>query len=931
MPFPPALPRQVERTLGQLLLAGLLWAAVLLATTVPIRAAEPRVQFTHSLEPLPVVAGTQTTRSRLVATRVAAVSAAQLAAPLEFQVSLKMRNFAEFQARVGNGETVPFDEIEGKYLPLASDYNAVRRWLVGQGFRVTMDDARRLGVFATGAAAQVQTSFGVTLQSVTVAGVTYTAASTAPSLPASIAAPVLGITGLQPYLRAHRHSRMAALNATTQATVSPPYLVPTILQAYDADNLSVAGTALTGANQKIAILIDTFPLASDLTTFWSDNGIISQTTDNIEEVNVPGGTLDKTEGEESLDVEWSSSIAPGVKVRVYESDNLTFTNLNKCLTQIASDVTGTSPAQPQIHELSISLGIGEADLGKDSSTFTTEAQSFALIANGSTAYGGVSVFVSAGDDGSTPDDEGGATGPLQAEYESTDPSVTGVGGTALILDANTGMRTSEVVWDDTTASSSYVGTAGATGGGTSIRFNRPSWQTGTGVPGGNMRLAPDVSLVAAGSTPGLLIFNGGAYYVAGTSWSAPTWAGFAALINQGRGIVGRLPLGLLNPRIYPLIGTGNFYDITSGNNALGASANGNYAAGVGYDECTGIGSPDVGSLLDTLLGPTITGFTPPNGLAGASVVITGTNFYNVTSVLFNGTAAAYLVNSPTQITATAPSGVTTGPISVTALGDTTVSAASFTAGVPDLTITKSHVGGFTQADAADTYTLTVTNSGTAATSGTVTVADSLPGGLTATGLSGTGWTVASNFLSATRADALAAGGSYPPLTFTVSVSPAAAASVTNTATVAGGGETNTTNDSASDVTAIAALTPSQSWRYQYFGTTADSGEAADAANPAGDGLSNLLKYALGLDPLVPGVTPVTEDVSTGYLRLTVPKNPNATDLTYTVQVTSDLTNPAGWTTSGTTVDQNTASVLQVQDNTPVGSVPQRFIRLLISR
>ena len=929
MPSFPASPGLVERPPHRMPFTGALWAALLLAAALPVRAAEPRVPLTNSLEPLPVVASTKTARPRLLATRIAAISAAQLAAPLEFHVALKMRNFAEFQARVGNGETVPFDEIESKYLPLASDYAAVRQWLVGQGFRVTMDDARRLGVFARGTAAQVQTSFGVTMQSVTVGGVTYAAASTAPSLPASIAGPVLGIHGLQPYLRAHRHSQITAVNPTAQATVAPPYLVPEILQAYDAANLSVGSTSLTGANQKIAIVIDTFPVDSDLTAFWSDNGI-SQTTSNIEEVNVPGGTPDNTEGEESLDVEWSSSISPGAKVRVYASDDLTFTNINMCLAQIASDVTGNSPAQPQIHELSMSLGIGEDYLGAGSSVFTTEAQYFALIANGSTAYGGVSIFVSAGDAGSTPDDTGhGTGGPLQAEYESTDPSVTGVGGTALTLDSGTGLRTSEVVWDDTAAGSYY--NVGATGGGTSIQFARPTWQIGTGVPNGGMRLAPDVSLVAAGSTPGLLVFNGKNYYVSGTSWSAPTWAGFTALINQGRGVAGRLPLGLLNPRIYPLIGTNNFYDITSGNNALGANANGSYAASAGYDECTGIGSPDVGSLLDTLLGPTITGFTPANGLAGASVTITGTNFYNVTSVLFNGTSAAFLVTSPTQITANVPSGVATGPISVTALGDTTVTAASFTVGVPDLTITKSHTGSFTQADAADTYTLTVTNSGTAASSGTVTITDTLPAGLTATGLSGTGWTVAANDLSATRTDALAVGGSYPPLTLTVSVSPTAAVSVTNTAMVAGGGETNTSNDSASDVTAITALTPSQSWRHQYFGTTADSGNAADAANPAGDGLPNLLKYALGLNPLVPAVTTVTEDVSTGYLRLTVPKNQNATDITYTVQVTSDLTAPASWTASGTTVDQNTASVLQVQDNTPVGSVPKRFIRLQVSR
>ena len=73
------------------------------------------------------------------------------------------------------------------------------------------------------------------------------------------------------------------------------------------------------------------------------------------------------------------------------------------------------------------------------------------------------------------------------------------------------------------------------------------------------------------------------------------------------------------------------------------------------------------------------------------------------------------------------------------------------------------------------------------------------------------------------------------------------------------------------MTAITALTPSQSWRHQYFGTTANAGNAADNANPSGDGIPNLLKYALGLDPRVPTANPETQDTSTGYLRLTVPK------------------------------------------------------------
>ena len=115
----------------------------------------------------------------------------------------------------------------------------------------------------------------------------------------------------------------------------------------------------------------------------------------------------------------------------------------------------------------------------------------------------------------------------------------------------------------------------------------------------------------------------------------------------------------------------------------------------------------------------------------------------------------------------------------------------------DLTVTKTHAGTFTQGQIGATYTLTVANlAGSGPTSGLVTVTDTVPAGLTATAISGTGWTCTQPAGPCTRSDALAAGASYPPLTLTVNVASTAPASVTNTATVSGGGETNTANDTA---------------------------------------------------------------------------------------------------------------------------------------
>ena len=103
------------------------------------------------------------------------------------------------------------------------------------------------------------------------------------------------------------------------------------------------------------------------------------------------------------------------------------------------------------------------------------------------------------------------------------------------------------------------------------------------------------------------------------------------------------------------------------------------------------GSADTPSAADfvveTAAAATVTSFTPTSGPIGATVTITGTNFCGTTSVKFNTTTATvFTVNSDTSITATVPTGATTGKISVTNTINTVTSAANFTV-VPAPTIT----------------------------------------------------------------------------------------------------------------------------------------------------------------------------------------------------------------------------------------------------
>ena len=109
---------------------------------------------------------------------------------------------------------------------------------------------------------------------------------------------------------------------------------------------------------------------------------------------------------------------------------------------------------------------------------------------------------------------------------------------------------------------------------------------------------------------------------------------------------------------------------------------------------------------------------------------------------------------------------------------------------PVLTVTKTHAGYFILGQTGATYSIRVSNDGPGATSGTVTVVDTLPSGLTATAIGGTGWSCVLGTLTCTRSDSLASVTSYPAITVTVNVAANAASPQVNTVAVSGGGSPN---------------------------------------------------------------------------------------------------------------------------------------------
>jgi uncharacterized repeat protein (TIGR01451 family) len=239
---------------------------------------------------------------------------------------------------------------------------------------------------------------------------------------------------------------------------------------------------------------------------------------------------------------------------------------------------------------------------------------------------------------------------------------------------------------------------------------------------------------------------------------------------------------------------GTIVVVTANGGETGLTLQANGGGGGGNEGCTACGTQ---TFLQGRIGP---------GAGGGGGVVYTSSVSGVPAISLTGGA-----NGLTQDTTSTPIpyGATSGAagVSVTnvALAQLTglQSAALCT---PDMTLSKNSSGIFTRGLTAS-YTIPVSNvSPYGSTSGTVTVNDTLPVGLTPTSASGTGWacSIASQTVSCTDSTVLAAGGTYPSITVTANVLQTAPSTVTNTAIVGGGGEVNLANDTATNVAAVVS-------------------------------------------------------------------------------------------------------------------------------
>ncbi|MEO7002038.1 MAG: S53 family peptidase [Ktedonobacterales bacterium] len=445
------------------------------------------------------------------------------------------------------------------------------------GLTITAADANATLIQATGSAQRIEAIFHVHLYDYrSPDGTPYIAADGVPFLPLPLASGITGVIGLDTRPAVQRRMADAPDIAQQAQQIGGGGLDPSALRAiYNVSPLTSKG--LNGSGQTIALAeIDRFH-QSDIATYDNTFAINGPP---LQVVSVAGGSRSYSP-EPVLDIEVIRAIAPRSGIIVYESGS-DLGHLAQMFDRIVSD------NRAQI----VSISLGACELGIDSSSASGFLATLDSTFQRADAQG-MSVLVASGDSGAY----GCQDNHLAVDLPAASPFVTAVGGTAVFPTSNNSYGR-EDGWEGP-----LEGAGG--GGGLSVIYRRPAWQSGPDVNNSysnGMRQVPDVSADADPLTGYRIYYSGDNScsgsdcwtVIGGTSAAAPFWAALIALANQQ----GHRKLGFLNPALYALGSSGSasavFHDVTGGGNLY-------YQATPGWDYSTGLGSPDAASLVAALL------------------------------------------------------------------------------------------------------------------------------------------------------------------------------------------------------------------------------------------------------------------------------------------------------------------------------------------
>jgi subtilase family serine protease len=471
-----------------------------------------------------------------------------------------------------------------RFGPTEQDYQTVLNFTKTNGFQVVRTYTNRAFLEVRASVSDIERTFQVTLHRYRhpTEDRDFYAPDVEPSQDSGV--PNLGVLGLDNYARSHPmlHLKPAGINDGTPAGSGPR----STLIGNDFRNAYVSGTQLNGSGQMVGLVEFDGYYQSDITAYENLAGLPNVPLQNVLVIDLydnpfggaPSGNLN-TESEVALDIEMVISMAPGLsQLVVYEagdaSDNVSW---GAMLAQMIEN--------NQIKQFSCSWSRSSNPFNDNSDNAFAEMQ-----------LQGQSFFVASGD---------GDAYTVTPPWPCYDSQLTLVGGTSLTLNSNGTAYASEVVWNAGLQSPAWGFNGAVSGGGYwgsgggGIAGSTPAWQQGLGISG---RSIPDVAAAATGIY--VAYHNGTNGTFEGTSCAAPLWAGFTALVNQQAANYGLPSVGFLNPAIY-LIGQGPlysscFHDITNGNDEWPGSPS-QFAAGPGYDQCTGWGTPNRINLINALL------------------------------------------------------------------------------------------------------------------------------------------------------------------------------------------------------------------------------------------------------------------------------------------------------------------------------------------
>ncbi len=522
---------------------------------------------------------------------------AALAALLHALYSPGSARFHRFLAR---------GEFADRFGATPAELADVEGWLRSEGLTPTGVSESRLTIHAVAPAATVTSALHARLEQVRLAdGHVDFANRVAPVVPASLAADVSGIVGLSDLpavtndLVAHTAPpRRDLAGAPTSGSAAPRACTSAADAARSNGSFTVSGLAnfyaiapLYGLGDRglgVHVAVAEFEpnRTSDVAAYQQCYG----TSASVRYVHVDGGVgTGAGQGEAALDIEDVIGLAPQASLDVYQGPVTSLGNADEYARIVGDDADQV-----------VTTSYGMCEPLADPALVSAENATFAQAA----AQGQV-VFAAAGDTGSTDCYGSGAGHTIDAmlavDDPASQPNVIGVGGT-------TAVSHGEIVWNNS-------GSAG--GGGISMDECMSAAQDNPLVPGvissltianttlcptapSYPREVPDVSAVADPSTGYTVYWRGAWGAIGGTSAAAPLWAAVAALVVDSPychafgSTVGVDPASL-----YGLAATSaydqGFFDVTSGNNAvLSSGYTGTlYAATPGYDEASGLGTPQV--------------------------------------------------------------------------------------------------------------------------------------------------------------------------------------------------------------------------------------------------------------------------------------------------------------------------------------------------